>query len=130
MHEPGRRCILRGMKSQRYLTAIVLGAALVCAPALGWSQPSQDSGAKQDLKAAGHETKDAAKDVGHGVKKGTTKAVHATEHGTKKTVDATEHGTKKAAHATEHGTKKAWEKTKSTTKGAVKGGEEGAKKPQ
>jgi hypothetical protein len=38
------------------------------------SSPSQDSGAKQEMKDAGHESKDAAKDVGHGVKQGTKKA--------------------------------------------------------
>jgi hypothetical protein len=98
------------MRTKWKLSTLFLGASLVCGPALGWSQPSspsQDSGAKQDMKNAGHETKSAAKDIGHGVKK----------------------GTKKAYHATKHGTKKAWHKTKHTTKGAVNGGKEGAKQP-
>jgi Ni/Co efflux regulator RcnB len=98
------------MRTKWQLSALFLGASLVCGPALGWSQqstPSQDSGAKQDMKDAGHETKSAAKDTGHGVKK----------------------GTKKAYHSTKHGTKKAWHKTKNTTKGAVNGGKEGAKQP-
>ena len=59
------------MRSNSKLSALFLGAALVCGPALGWSQqtyPGQDSGAKQDMKNAGHETKNAAKDAGHGVK--------------------------------------------------------------
>jgi Ni/Co efflux regulator RcnB len=99
------------MRTKRKLSALFLATALVCGPALAFSQPSspaQDSGAKQDMKAAGHNTKDAAKDTGHGV----------------------EQGTKKAYHATKHTTKKVWHKTKDTTKGAVKGGEEGAKQPQ
>jgi hypothetical protein len=98
------------MKTKLQLSALFLGAALMCAPALGWSQPnpSQDSGAKQDMKNAGHETKDAAKDATHGVKQGTTKAYHKTKHGTKK----------------------AWRKTKDTTKGAVNGAKEGAKTPE
>ena len=120
------------MQTQRTLTAKFLGAALVMASALGWSQPyspTQDTSAKQDVKAAGHDAKDAAKDTGHAVKKGTVKAAHATENGTKKVANATEQDTKKAAHATAHGTKKVWNKTKSTTKGAVSGAKEGADKP-
>lgn len=99
------------MTTKRQFAALFLGAALVCGPALGWSQPSspsQDSGAKQDMKDAGHETKEAAKDTGRGVKQ----------------------GTKKAYHKTKRGTKKAWHKTADTTKGAVNGAKEGAKTPE
>jgi hypothetical protein len=99
------------MTTKRQFAALFLGAALVCGPALGWSlqpNPSQDSGAKQDMKDAGHETKEAAKDTGRGVKQ----------------------GTKKAYHKTKRGTKKAWHKTADTTKGAVNGGKEGAKTPE
>ena len=99
------------MKIKLNLSVFFLAAALACAPALGWSQestPSQDSGAKQDMKDAGHETKNAAKDAGHGVKQ----------------------GTKKGYHKTKHGTKKAWHKTEDTTKGAVNGAKEGAKHPE
>ncbi len=102
--------MLWSMKSQRILSAMALGAALGFAPALGWSQtsstPSHDDGVKHNVKAAGHETKDVAKDAGHGVKRGATTA----------------------AHATENGTKKVWHKTKSTTSGAVHGAKEGAEK--
>ena len=99
------------MTTKRQLSALFLGAALVCGPALGWSQestPSQDNSAKQDMKNAGHETKDAANDAGNGVK----------------------HGTKRAYHKTKHGTKKAWHKTKNTTTGAVDGAKEGAHQPE
>jgi type IV secretory pathway TrbL component len=99
------------MRTKLQLSTFLLGTALVFGPALGWSQPSspsQDTGAKQDMKDAGHETKDAAKDAGHSVKQ----------------------GTKKAYHKTKHGTKKAWHKTKDTTTGAVDGAKEGAKKPE
>ena len=99
------------MKTNRQLSAFILGSALICAPAPGFTQPpapSQDSGAKQDMKDAGHETKAAAKDTGQGVK----------------------HGTKKVYHKTKRGTKKVWHKTEDTTKGAVNGGKEGAKKPE
>jgi len=99
------------MKTKRQLSALFLATALIAVPALAFSQPSnppQDTGAKQDMKNAGHETKDAAKDAGHGVKQ----------------------GTKKAYHKTKHTTKKAWHKTEDTTKGAVNGGKEGAKQPE
>lgn len=90
------------MNTKLGLSALVLGAALAYTPAPGWSQ--QVSGAKQEMKAAGHETKGAAVDAGHGVKQ----------------------GTKKVYHATKRTTKKVWHKTKDTTKGAV----EGAKQPE
>jgi Ni/Co efflux regulator RcnB len=99
------------MKTKRQLSAFFLGAVLVCGPAAGWSQqssPSQDPGAKQDMKNAGHETKDAAKDTGRGV----------------------DQGTKKAYHKTKHATKKAWHKTKDTTTGAVDGAKQGANHPE
>jgi hypothetical protein len=103
------------MKTKQKLSALFIGATLVstlvCGPALGFSQPtspSQDSGAKQDMKDAGHESKEAVKDAGQGVKQ----------------------GTKKAYHKTKRGTKKAWHKTEDTTKGAVNGAKEGAKKPE
>jgi hypothetical protein len=90
------------------LPSLFLGAALAVTPALGWSQQTTtDQSAKQDMKDAGHETKDAAKDAGHGVKK----------------------GTKKAYNKTKNGTKKGWDKTKNTTKGAVNGAKEGAHEP-
>ena len=62
------------------------------------------STAGQDMKNAGSETKDAAKDVGKGVKKGTVKTGKAIKHGTKK-------GVHKAAGATENGSEKMREKT-------------------
>jgi len=84
----------------------VLTTALAFAPAFVYGQPSgQENGAKQDMKDAGHETKEAAKDAGRSVKK----------------------ETKKAYHSTKKGTKKAWNKTKDTTKGAVNGAKEGAR---
>jgi Ni/Co efflux regulator RcnB len=93
---------------KRQLSALILGAALIGAPTLALSlQTGTDSGAKQDMKNAGHDTKDAAKDAGNGTKQ----------------------GTRKVYHKTKRGTKKAWHKTKSTTKGAVDGGKEGAKQP-
>ena len=96
------------------LIRAALVSALACGPSLLSGQPSvptnqeRDSGAKQDMKDAGHETKGAAKDAGHGV----------------------ERGTKKAYHKTKHGTKKAWHKTRDTSEGAAHGAKEGARKPE
>jgi hypothetical protein len=107
----GGRVISLSMRTKWQLSAFFLGAVLVCGPALGSTQQSsasQDSGAKQNMKDAGHESKDAVKEAGHGVKQ----------------------GTKKAYHKTNHGTKKAWRKTKDTTKGAANGANEGAKQPE
>ena len=95
------------MNTTRQISAFLLGAALACAPALAFSQSTDNSGAKQDMKNAGHETKDATKDAAQGTKQ----------------------GTKKAYNATKNTTKKAATKTKNTTKGAVQGGKEGAKQP-
>jgi DNA mismatch repair protein MutH len=44
---------------------------------------AQDS-AKQDMKDAGHETKEAAKDTGHATKKTAKKAGHKVKRGTHK----------------------------------------------
>ena len=115
----GKGRIFFYMKTNWQVPALFLGAALMCVPASGWSQqtdttptqttPAQDDGtrAKQDMRSAGHETKDAAHDAGNGVK----------------------HGTRHAYHSTKRGTKRAWRKTKNTTKGAVNGAKEGADQP-
>ncbi|HEX4004862.1 MAG TPA: hypothetical protein VHX60_01680 [Acidobacteriaceae bacterium] len=95
------------MKRNRHFITALCGAALLAAPAFAFPNPYAPQTASQDMKTAGHDTKDAAKDTGNGVKK----------------------GTKKAAHATKKGTKKAWHKTKSTTTGAVDGAKAGSKKP-
>ena len=58
-----------------------LSLSLSSAPALA---QNTDSGAKQDMKSAGHETKDAANDTGHGVKQGSKKSYNKTKHVTKK----------------------------------------------
>ncbi|MEO8736251.1 MAG: hypothetical protein ABI380_06890 [Edaphobacter sp.] len=56
---------------------------------------SQD-GAKRDMKNAGSETKDAARDAGHGVSTGSQKAYHKTKRGTNKAYHKTKRGVKKA----------------------------------
>ena len=60
--------------------------------------------AKEDLKTAGSETKDAAKHVGKAAKKGAVK-----------TTEATKKGVNKSAGAVEKGAHKVKSKTKTTT---------------
>jgi len=79
---------------------------------------SQD-GAKQDMKHASTETKDAAKDTCHGISTGTKKVYHKTSKGTEKAYDKTSEGTEKAYDKTKHGTKKAYHKTARGTKHVV-----------
>jgi hypothetical protein len=58
-------------------------AALAALLSLG-SAMAQDSNPKQDMKSAGHDTKNAASETGHGIASGTKKAYHKTKHGVKK----------------------------------------------
>jgi hypothetical protein len=68
----------------RKLSGFALAAAMTVSMSAGIASAQNDSGAKQDMKSAGHETKDAAVDAGHGIKQGTKKAYHKTKRGTKK----------------------------------------------
>jgi len=104
---------------ERFMHSRTLNA-IVLASSLTFLMPATSmlalQSAKQDMKQAGTETKDAAQDAGHGVAKGSKKVYHKTKHGTKvathKTVEGTKsasktvsHDTKTAAHKTAHGTK-------------------------
>src|SRR5215469_5754953 len=88
--QPTNRSVRDRMKS----TASFLCACVLC---LGIGSAVQDTttttttshtSAKQDIKNAGHDTKNAAKDVGHATKKTTKKVVHKgaakTEEGAEK----------------------------------------------
>jgi hypothetical protein len=103
----GAEAIPLSMKRTRRSMTALLGVALMVSPAFLVPGAAMAQTAKQDMKNAGHDTKNGAEDAGRGVKK----------------------GTKKGYHKTKRGTKKAWHKTKNTTKGAVRGGENGAKRP-
>ena len=98
------------------ISAATLGLFLIASvpPAFAIAQDdttahdyNRDGSAKQDMKHAGLETKNAAKDTGHGVKE----------------------GTKDAYSDTKHGVKKGAGKTKNTVKGAAHGAKEGAREP-
>jgi hypothetical protein len=65
---------------------------------------SSDPGFKQDMKNAGHSTKNAAKDTGHAIERGAKKTWRATKRGTKKT-------THRTARKTDQGARKVERKT-------------------
>ena len=62
----------------------------------GWAQET----ARQDMKDAGHETKQAAKDTGHATKKTDHKAGHKVKKGTNRAAQKTEHGARKVEDKT------------------------------
>ena len=66
--------------------------------------PGVSQTAKQDMKDAGHETKEAAKDAGSSVKKTTKKTAHRVKKTSKNVVN-------KGADATERGAAKVKDKT-------------------
>ena len=78
--------------------ALPLVAALL---SLGASQSSIAQTAKQDMKDAGSDTKNATKKTGHGIAKGTKTAARKTKNGTKKVVHGAAHGTAKGADKVE-----------------------------
>jgi uncharacterized protein (UPF0333 family) len=61
---------------------------------------AQDS-AKQDIKDAGHETKEAAKDTGRATKKVAKKTGHAVKKGTNKAAEKTGEGAQKVKDKTD-----------------------------
>lgn len=93
----------------RNLGVIVLASAFTIS--ISTSYVLAQGGPKQDMKAAGTDTKNAAKDTGHAVSTGTKTAYRKTANGTKAAADKTASGTKTAYHKTETGTKVATDKT-------------------
>ena len=77
--------------------------------------------AKQDMKAAGADTKDAARNTGHAVSTGTKTAAHKTANGTEKAYHKTENGTRTTAtDKTVNGTKTVGKDVGHRTKVAAK----------
>jgi len=66
------------------LGTLALATVLAFGTAATIAGAQTDGTAKQDMKAAGHDTKEAAVDTGHGIKTGTKKGYHKTKHGVKK----------------------------------------------
>jgi hypothetical protein len=81
------------------ITRIVLTAGLAASLGCGVVY-AQTAG--QDMKDAGHDTKNAAVDTGHATKTTTKKAYHKTKSGTKTAYHKTANGTKTATHRTEN----------------------------
>jgi hypothetical protein len=73
-----------------------LAAVMTASLALALSAFGQDS-AKQDMKSAGHETKEAAKDAAHGTATAAKKTGHKVKHGTKRAVHGAATETEKGA---------------------------------
>jgi len=72
------------------VSTLTLGSARVFA-----FTPTSLQTAGQDMKDAGHDTKEAAKKTGHGVKKGTKTGYRKTKNGTKKAYHKTGSGVAK-----------------------------------
>jgi hypothetical protein len=85
-------------------------------------------GAKQDIKAAGADTKNAAKNTGHAVSTGTKKTYDKTASGTKTAYDKTANGTKTATDKTVNGTKTVGKDVGHGTKVAAQDTANGTKK--
>jgi hypothetical protein len=105
----------RGVFMQiRKVGSIVLASAFTIFLSTGFAV-AQDS-PKQEMKAAGTDTKNAAKDTGHAVSTGSKKAYNKSSSGTKTAADKTATGTKKVYHKTASGTETAADKTVNGTK--------------
>jgi hypothetical protein len=86
------------MFQNKCIPTLLLSIAL-CGPAL--AMPTQDQSASQDIKDAGHDTKDAAKDTGRATKKTAKKTGHAVKKTTKKAANKTAAETKEGAQKVE-----------------------------
>ena len=71
--------------------------------------------AGQDVKDAGHDTKDAAKDTGHGVAKGTKAVAHGTKKGTNKAYDSTKDAAKDTGHDVQRAPRRSVHKSANAT---------------
>ncbi len=75
-----------------FLQRLCFAVLLLSTAGIAYAQSDTQS-AKQDMKDAGHDTKNAAKDTGHAVKKTTKKTTHKaakkTKEGAQKVEDKT-----------------------------------------
>jgi hypothetical protein len=86
------------MSFRKYAPALFLTVALAGATfGTVESAPQEEQSPKQDMKDAGHATKNAAKDTGRATKKTAKKTGHAVKHGTKKAVNKTAEKTQEGA---------------------------------
>jgi len=77
---------------KKFLQKLCFAVLLVSTAGIAFAQSDSQS-AKQDMKDAGHDTKNAAKKTGHAVKKTTKKTTHKaakkTKEGARKVEDKT-----------------------------------------
>jgi Ni/Co efflux regulator RcnB len=85
----------------RILKSIFASIAVLFLFTMGPAKLMAQDSAKQDMKDAGHETKDAAKDTGRAVKKTAKKTGHEVKKGTHKAAKKTEHAADKVEDKTE-----------------------------
>jgi hypothetical protein len=110
---PGRLKPL-ALKSVTLIATLVLAFPLPAALA-----QTSDSGAKQDMKNAGADTKNATTNAGRGVNQGSKKVYNKTKSGTKTGYDKTKSGTEKGYDKTKSGTETGYHKTAHATKTGV-----------
>jgi hypothetical protein len=86
------------MNPRKYAPAVVLAAAMA-GSAFGTTSPApqDEQSPKQDMKDAGHATKDTAKSTGRATRKTAKRTGHAVKHGTKKAVNKTAEKTQEGA---------------------------------
>ena len=88
----------------RTLQVVILASALTISMSIALAIAQEP--AKQDIKAADTDTKNATEDVGKGVATGSKKVYKKTASGTKTVGKDIGHGSKVAAEGTAHGTEK------------------------
>jgi len=86
---------------KKILNLWVLALFLFSTPVFLAAQDSGQDSAKQDIKTAGHDTKDAAKKTGSATKQTAKKAGSAVKKGTNKAADKTEDGAQKVKDKTD-----------------------------
>jgi hypothetical protein len=113
---------------KRILALLVLLGVASIGSAKASRPQDEPQGAKQDMKDAGHETKQAAKKTGTAVGKSSKKVAHESEAGAKKTGSAVEKGTKTAGHESEDAAKKTGNAVETGTKKTAHGVKKGTEK--
>jgi cytoskeletal protein RodZ len=89
------------MKLTLLAATLTLAALPLAASNFAYAQDTTKPTAKQDIKKAGADTKDATKKTGHAIAKSTKTAAKKTKAGTKKVVHSAAKGTAKTADKVE-----------------------------
>jgi hypothetical protein len=90
----------------KFWSVAALGAAMTAGMSgVAMAKQTSCDGAKHDMKAAGHDTKDAAKDTGHAVKTGAKDTGKGVKTGAKDTGHAVKTGAKDTGKGVKTGVK-------------------------